>query len=308
MQREKGKKAIFAEIWKAKYLYLMLLPFLAWLIVFKYGPMYGVIIAFKDYTARLGIWGSEWVGLKHFVKIFSTPKAMEAIINTVIISFGRLIFEFPIGIIIAILLAEMPGRKVKKVYQTLFTFPHFLSWVVVATILKNFLSLDGPVNQWLMNLGVEPVSFLGTNSLFRPLLYITANWKEMGWSAIIFIAAIAGIDPTLYEAAEIDGASRLQRIWHVTLPGIRTTIVVMLILAVGGIMNAGFEQVFNLRNAMTADAARMLDTYVYDITFSNAPNYSFSSAVGLFKSVINLLLLLTANKLSQKLTGSKAIG
>ena len=299
------KKPLGHEIWKARYLYLLLIPFLIWLIVFCYGPMYGILMAFKDYNARLGILGSEWVGLKHFQRIFITPAATRAIINTFVISVSRLILEFPAPIILAILITEMPGKKTKKIYQTVFTFPHFLSWIVVAAILSNFLSNNGAINVLLESFGMEKMNFLGNKSLFRPLLYITSNWKEMGWSAIIYMAAIAGIDPTLYEAANIDGASRLRQIWHVMLPGIKTTIAVMFILAVGGVMNAGFDQIFNMRNPVVKDVAQILDTYVYDITFAATPNYGFSPAVELFKSVINLILLVAANSIVGKLSGEK---
>lgn len=299
------KKNLKQEIWKARYLYLCLLPLFVWLIIFQYGPMYGVILAFKKYNARLGILGSEWVGLSNFKRIFITPIAKQAIINTLQISVSRLIWEFPMGIVVAVLLTEMPGKRGKKIVQTVLTFPHFLSWVVVASILRNFLASDGAVNVLLNGLGIGKVNFLGNEALFRPLLYATANWKEMGWSAIIYMAAIAGIDPSLYEAAECDGASRLQRIWHITLPGIRTTIAIMFILAVGGIMSAGFDQIFNLNNAMVENTARILDIYVYDLTFRSVPDYGFTTAVGMFTAVINLLMLLTANQVVYRLTGEK---
>ena len=288
------------RIWKARYLYLCLLPLLIWLVIFQYGPMYGVILAFKKYSARLGIWGSEWVGLSNFKRIFITPLAVKSIINTLQISVSRLVFEFPMGVIVAVLLTEMPGKRTKKAVQTILTFPHFLSWVVVACILRNFLASDGIINVLLERGGFGTVNFLGNESLFRPFLYVTANWKEMGWSAIIYMAAIAGIDPTLYEAA-----SRLKRIWHITLPGIRGTIAIMFILAVGGIMSAGFDQIFNLNNAMVADSARILDIYIYDLTFRSVPDYGFTTAVGMFTAVVNLLMLLTANQVVYKLTGNK---
>ena len=286
-------------------MYLCLLPLFVWLVIFQYGPMYGIVLAFKKYSARLGILGSEWVGLSNFKRIFITPVAVKAIANTLRISVGRLAFEFPMGIIVAILLSEMPGKRGKKAVQTVLTFPHFLSWVVVASILRNFLGSGGVINELLSGVGIGTVNFLGNESLFRPLLYATANWKEMGWSAIIYMAAIAGIDPTLYEAAECDGASRLKRIWHITLPGIRGTVAIMFILAVGGIMSAGFDQIFNLNNAMVEGSARILDIYVYDLTFRSVPDYGFTTAVGMFTAVINLFMLLRANQVVYKLTGDK---
>ncbi len=299
------KKSVWLTMWQSKYIYLMLLPLFVWLAVFCYAPMYGIILAFKTFKARLGILGSPWCGMDHFVRIFQTPDAVRAIRNTVTISLGRLIFEFPMGIILALMLTEMPGVKVKKVYQTIYTFPHFLSWIIVGSIINNFLSGNGAVNIWLGKLGVSKVNFLANSGLFRAILYITGNWKEMGWAAIIFMASIAGIDPSLYEAATVDGASRLKQIWHVTLPGILPTICVMLILQIGNMMNAGFDQIFNLYNDVVKPVSNILDTYIYNITFLAAPNYGFSTAVGLFKSVINFILLILANGLVNRLSGQK---
>lgn len=308
VKMEKKWKSGFTAVWKSKYLYLMLLPLFVWLAVFSYGPMYGVILAFEDFSARKGILGSDWVGLQNFRRIFSTPMAVQSIITTLKVSFGRLIWEFPMGIILAILLTEMPGKRVKKVYQTIFTFPHFLSWVVVANIVQFFLGNAGVINGVLESLEIPAVGFLSSEQLFHPMLYITNIWKEAGWSAIIFMAAIAGIDQTLYEAAEIDGASRIRRIWHITLPGIKSTIAIMLILAVGGVMNAGFDQIFNMNNAMVENSARILDIYVYDLTFKSIPDYGFSTAVGLLKSVVNLILLVAANYIVGKINGESMFG
>lgn len=299
------KKGIFHKLWADRYLYLMLLPLAVWIAVFCYVPMGGIVMAFKDYSARLGIWGSEWVGLKHFQRIFITPTAVKSIVNTVVISVGRLLLEFPAPIILAILITEMPGSKLKKVYQTIFTFPHFLSWVVVSVILSNFLSNSGAINALLDNMGMEKINFLANTKIFKPLLFFTSNWKEMGWSAIIYMAAIAGIDPTLYDAAKVDGASRMQQIWHITLTSIRSTIAIMLILAVGNVMNAGFDQIFNMRNGVVKESVQILDTYIYDITFLAMPDYGFSTAVGLFKSIINFALLIVTNKVVYRFTGER---
>lgn len=304
--KKKGGK--WLSVWKARYLYFLLAPLVIWLTVFSYVPMYGILLAFKKYNARLGILGSPWVGLAHFRRMFVTPAALQAVVNTFEISIGRLIFEFPIAIIIAILITEMRGKRVKKIYQTIYTFPHFLSWIVVANIVTNFLASDGAVNMLLQNLGIARVDFLASKSFFRPLLYITSNWKEAGWSAIIYMAAIAGIDPTLYEAARVDGASRMRQIWHITLPGIKTTIAVMFILAVGGMLNAGFDQIFNLSNNVVKDVGQILDTYIYDITFLSSPDYGFSTAVGLFKAVVNFFMLVAANQVVYKLTGERMFG
>lgn len=305
----KSKKSIWLQIWQARYLYLLVAPVIIWLIIFHYRPAYGILLAFKKYSAQLGIWGSEWVGLKNFKRIFITPQAVTAIINTLEISLARLIFVFPMAIIIALLLSEMRGKKLKRVYQTILTFPHFLSWIVISAIMLNLFSGNGAINAIVEDLGFEKINFLANKKLFRPILYITDNWKEMGWSSIVYLAAIAGIDPTLYEAAKIDGASRMRQIWHITLPCIKSTIAVLFILQVGNIMNAGFDQIFTLRNPVVSDTAQVLDTYIYDITFlSGVPDYGFSTAVGLFKSWIGVILMVIANKVTGWLTGEKMFG
>lgn len=282
----------------------MLLPMIGFFGLFRYGPMYGLLLAFKKFNARLGILGSEWVGMKHFQRIFITPDSVTALTNTIVISFSRLLFQFWVPIALAILLNEMRGRKVKRLYQVVLTFPHFMSWVIVGTVMINLLGTNGALNEMIASLGGKRIGFLAKPEYFRTILYTTANWKNMGWSAIIYIAAITSINPELYEAAIVDGAGRLRRIWHITLPGIRPTIVIMLILAVGGIMDAGFEQIFNLQNPSVRQTADIIDTYIYRITFEARPDYGFSTAVGLFKSVVNLLLLLSANILAKRIQGS----
>jgi putative aldouronate transport system permease protein len=265
--------------------------------------MYGLLMAFKNYNASLGVLGSPWVGLENFQRIFITPRAIDAILNTVKISLFRIIFEFPVPIVLAIMFNEMKSIRLKRIYQTVFTFPHFLSWVIIAPIIKTFFGEYGAANYILNLLGINKISFLSSPSIFFPLIFLTANWKEAGWSMIIYMAAIAGINCELYEAAIVDGANRLQRIWYVTLPGIKSTMIVLLILAVGNSMNGGFDQLFNLRNPVVRSVSDIIDTYVYDITFLAVPNYSFSTAVGMFKSVVNALLLITANYVAVKTLG-----
>ncbi len=296
------------RIWKKRHAYYFLLPGLIFFVLFAYTPMAGLILSFKKYSARLGIFASPGVGWDNFQRIFITPLALKSIINTLTISLGRILFEFPAPILLALLLNEMRGSRTKRLYQTVFTFPHFLSWVIVSIILQDFLGSSGAVNYMLNGLGLEKVNFLSTPGYFRTLLYGTSVWKTMGWSAIIYIASISGVGVELYEAAAIDGAGRLRRIWHVTLPCIKTTIIIMLILKIGKSMNAGFDQVFNLRNSVVKNVADIIDTYVYDITFQSTPNYGFSTAVGMFKSVINALLLLLADFGSKKLFGMGLFG
>ena len=298
------KKSLARQIWDARWLYLLILPGVLYFVVWHYMPMEGILLAFKKYNARLGIWGSEWVGLNNFKRIFITPAAIKAILNTLRVSLSRLVIEFPAPIILALLLNEVVGKRFKKVLQTVYTFPHFLSWVVVSIIVSNFLSNAGFFNSLLRELGFESVNFLADKALFRPLIYFTSIWKEVGWSSIIYMAAIANVDPALYEAAELDGAGRLQQAWHITVSSIRDTIVLMFIMSVGSMMNAGFDQIFNMSNDVVKEAGQIIDTYVYDITFLSAPNYGFSTAVEVFKAVINLILMLLANKVSKKATGN----
>ena len=300
---ETKRPSIWHRIFASRYIYLMLVPGLVYFTVFHYGPMYGLGLAFRKYSAKLGVLGSPWIGLDNFRRLFITAAAKNAIINTLVISFQRILFQFPVPIVLAILIDEMRAKKIKRIYQTIYTFPHFLSWVVVGTILTSLLSNGGAINQLISRLGGTPIAFLGTKSFARPMLYITANWKGMGWSSIIYLASIASIDPTMYEAAYIDGAGRWRRIWYITIPSIMNTIVVMLILALGGLMNAGFDQVYNMSNSVIKDSIDIIDTYVNDITFNATPSYGFSTAVGLFKSVINFILLLTSNYVVKKIRG-----
>lgn len=303
MLQTQKKRTLWQRIWQFKYVYLLLLPGLIYFTVFHYGPMYGLIMAFQKYNARLGILGSKWVGLANFERLFITPDAIRSIMNTLTISAGRLIFEFPVPIMLAILIDEMPQGKCKKLYQTVYTFPHFLSWIIVANILTNMLGSGGMINQIIQKFGGESIPFLASKDLARPMMYITSNWKGMGWSSIIFLAAISGIDPTLYEAAYIDGAGRWKRIWYITLPSIMGTIIVMFILQIGSIMNSGFDQIFNLSNDVIKPQLDIIDTYVYDITFLATPSYGFSTAVGLFKSVVNFIMLLSSNFIVRRISG-----
>ena len=292
------------RMWQARYLYLLLVPGLVYFALFHYVPMSGLVLAFKKYNAHLGIWGSQWVGWTNFARIFSTPAAVRAIRNTFEINLSRLLWQFPIPIALAILINEMRGTKVKRIYQIVYTFPHFLSWVIVSTLISNFFSNGGMINTIIANMGGSRIDFLSNESIFRPFLYLTHNWKEMGWGSIIYMAAIMGIDASLYEAAIVDGAGRFKQMLYVTLPGIRATIITMFILQVGRIMNSGFEQIFYLQNGAVKTVSDILDTYVYSITFNATPNYGFSTAVGLFKSVINLFMLISANYVVKWTSGS----
>jgi len=268
--------------------------------------MYGIVLAFKEYHASKGILGSPFIGFKNFEYILKDFEFWQAFKNTLIISFGRIAFQFPVPIILALLINELKEGKYKKFLQTTYTFPHFLSWVIISGIVINILGSDGAINNLLSVLGLEKMLFLAQKKLFRPLLYFTANWKGAGWSSIIYLASISSINPELYEAAKIDGANRFQRMYHITWPGIKSTVVILLILSVGGIMNAGFDQVFNLYNGAVLSVSDIIDTYIYRITFQTGSDFGFSTAVGLFKSVINFLLLVSCDRIV-KLMGEEGI-
>ena len=296
------------EIWKHKAIYALLIPGLVWYFIFCYIPMGGLSLAFKQYKANLGIWASPWVGFENYKHVFRDTAFWASIRRTLIINAGRLVFCFPFPVLLSLMINELRVGKYKKIMQTIFTFPHFLSWVIVASIITNVLSYDGLVNSVLNVLGIETVKFLGNQKFFQPLLYITEIWKASGWSAIVYMAAISGIDVEQYEAAEIDGATRMQRIIHITLPSIMPTIVVMFILATGNIMTAGFDQVFNLSNAAVKSVSETLDMYIYRVTFQSATDFSFSMAVSLFKSVINMVLLFLADRGAKLMGGSGLFG
>lgn len=299
----KGQR-LWRDIRRYRWVYLMALPAILYFIVFCYRPMYGATLSFKKFSFKLGILDSPWIGMKHFQRIFITPLAMNAILNTLIISAERMVFEFPIPIILAVLFNELKSTRLRKVYQTVYTFPHFLSWVTVAAIIVNIFGMYGLVNGMRVTFGLDRVNYMTDSGFIRPMLFISANWKEMGWAAIIYIAAITGIDPTLYEAAIIDGANRFQRIVYITIPSISYMIVTQLILSLGGLMNAGFDQIFYLMNPANRESVEIIDTYVHYITFQAIPDYGFSSAVGLFKTVINCILLLAANRCVKWIGGS----
>lgn len=281
-------------------LYVMLVPVLAWYIIFCYFPMAGITLAFKEYRFDGGLWNSPWIGLDHFIKMLSDANFLIAVKNTLIFSLGGIVLQMPCAIILAILINEVKGKRGKKFFQTVITFPHFISWVVLAGILTNLFGSSGIINQLLNAVGFSPVSPLTEPGAFRAFVWGSNIWKEIGWDSIIYIAAITSIETGLYEAAEVDGAGRLQKIWHITLPGIRSTIVIMLILAVGQMMNNGrFDQIFNLYTPMVYSTADTLDTYIFRETFTKGSlNFGYSTAIGLFKSVIGVIMITVSNKIS----------
>ena len=289
--------------------YILILPGLVWYAIFAYIPIFGLTLAFRKYMAKLGMFGSPWIGLKNFQNVFADPAFFASIFTTLRINAGRLIFVFPFPILFAIMINEVRFFFNDTATTEIYTFPNFLSWVIVASIMINILGQRGLVNSVMGALfGTKPVAFLGKPDYFLPVIYLTDIWKTAGWSAIIYMASISGIDVEQYEAAEIDGASRLQRIWYITLPGIKSTILVLFILAVGNLMSGGFDQIFNLSNSATIKVAETLDMYIYRITFRGSVDFGFSSAVALFRSVINMLLLIFADRVSKAVGGSGLLG
>lgn len=282
-------------------LYLMLLLVLAWYIIFCYAPMGGLVLAFKRFSFKKGIWGSEWIGLENFRKMLSDRDFIRAIRNTVILGVGKLVFQLPAGVAMALLLNEV-RYKSKKIIQTTATFPHFISWVVLSGIVINLFSSTGLVNQLLMSLGLERTSILTNTKTYRWFVWFGNIWKEIGWDSIIYLAAITSVEQGLYEAAAIDGANRWKQLWHVTLPGIRGTVCTMLILSVGQIISNGyFDQIYNTYSATVYEVADTLDTYIFRESFTTGGmNFGYSTAIGLFKSVIALIMVTASNKVVTK--------
>ncbi len=288
-------------IWKNRYLYLLMLPAVLYFLIFHYVPMYGVIIAFKDFSFRDGILGSEWIGFENFEYMFGLNDFWEVFFNSLTLSILRIIFNFPIPIILALMLNEIGNKTFKRVTQTVIYLPHFISWAVIGGILVNFLSPSwGIINEIIKSLGFEPIFFMGEPEYFRPVVILSSIWKEAGWGTIIYLAAISGISQDQYEAATIDGASRFQQLIFITLPGIKATIVLMLILRIGSLLSNGFEQIFVLQNEQNRIVSEVFETYTYNVGLVGG-RFSFATTVGLFSSVICMILLIFANYFSKKM-------
>lgn len=279
---------------------LLLLPGIIYFIVFKYIPMYGLIIAFKDYNLYKGAASSPWVGMKHFIDFFSTPDFYKLIRNTLLLRVYDLIFHFPVPIIFALMLNEIKEQSFKKITQTVSLLPHFISNVVIVSLMIQMLSpRSGIVNVVIKMLGFEPIHFMALPEYFRTLYVGSSIWKGIGWGAIVYLAAISGISVSLYEAALVDGAGKWRQLWHITLPGIRNTIIIMLILRIGKMLDVGVEKTLLMYNPLTYETGDVIDSYVYRFGIQQA-QYSFSTAVGFFKSVISVILVIFANKMSRK--------
>ncbi len=308
----KSKKRGWKVFWDQRYLMILVLPVVLWMIIFNYIPMLGLVISFKEYNPFLGpleaFIKSPWVGMANFVEAFTDKYFLYSLWNTIYYSLLNLIVGFPFPIIFAILLNEVMNTRFKKTIQTVSYLPHFISWVFVVGFIYNILAVDnGLVNEALISLNIikEPVPFLATPRYIPTLIVVTNVWKSFGWNSIIYIAAITNIDPTMYEAATVDGAKRFDRIWYITLPSIKPTIVILLIFSIGGLISANFglfEQLYLLSNSMIQDAAEIVDTYTYKLGIVLS-RYSYATAVGLFRSVAAVILLSGANFVSKKLTG-----
>ncbi|QEN04120.1 sugar ABC transporter permease [Thiospirochaeta perfilievii] len=300
----KGKTAtLFKELGRNKTLLLMIMPFVIHLIIFRYVPIWGWIMAFQDYNPLKGVSGSEFVGLKHFKALFSEPLFLKVIRNTLAISTIKLVLGTSTSLFLAILLNETRNKYFKSITQTITSLPHFISWVVTASLVREMLSTDGGmVNEFLMFIKVidKPILWLGVQKYFWWLMGWTNVWKEIGWGAIIYLAAMTGIDSQLYEAAKIDGASRIQRIIHVTIPGIKATFLILLIMNIGYMLNAGYEQMFLLKSGLTQDVAQVFELFAIEWGL-NKLRYSFAAASGIFASVVSIILITVTNKISHKL-------
>ncbi len=281
-------------------LYLLLLPGLIYYLVFKLLPMWGVLVAFQNYNPYLGFLGSPWIGFKNFTDFFSNPDFLRLIVNTLYLSFLNILFYFPAPILIALLLNELSRQWFKKGVQTLIYIPHFMSLVIVANIFYMMLTTDGGlINNLMEKLGYGKISFLSDPTWFRPIIILQTIWKETGWGTIIFLAALAGVDMEQYEAAFVDGAGRFRQLWHITLPAIKGTIIILLILRMGSVLNTGFEQIYLMSNALNRSVAQVLDTYVYEVGITRG-SFGYATAVSLFKSIVGIILIYSTNFMAKK--------
>lgn len=299
LQPAKGTSRFARDFKLNKYLYLMMVPVIAYYVIFHYAPMYGALIAFKEYSPMKGILGSDWVGLKHFYDFFNSYYFWRILKNTVIISLYSLLFEFPAPIILALLINEVRSKSFKRVAQTITYMPYFISLVVICGIITDFTNSDGIINSLFTYIGYDGQAMLQKPELFRPIYILSEIWQRIGWESIIYIAALMSIDVEQYEAARMDGASRLKQMFYITLPGILPTISIMLILRMGNLLNVGFEKIILLYNPITYETADVISSFVYRKGLLEF-GWSYSSAVGLFNSVINLALLVTANYVSRR--------
>lgn len=295
-----GKKAI-RQMAKGYELYLLFLPTFLYFLIFHYGPMYGLQIAFKNFIAVKGITGSPWVGFQHFERFFQSPQLVVLLKNTLLINLYELLVAFPIPIVLALMLNQVPNARFKKIVQTVTYAPHFISVVVIVGMLHIFLSpRNGLLNQLIAALGGEPIFFLGSAEWFKTIFVLSGVWQNAGWATIIYLAALSAVNPDLHEAAIMDGANKFQRVWHIDVPSIMPTIMILLILNVGSFMSVGFEKIYLMQNPLNIDSSEVIQTYVYKTGLLGA-QYSYSAAIGFFNAVINFGLLLGINQFAKKM-------
>ncbi|SDX71287.1 sugar ABC transporter permease [Paenibacillus sp. CF384] len=297
-----NKNNAWAKIWSFRSIYLFMLPAFIWYVVFCYYPMYGILIAFKDFKYNLGILHSPWEGLRYFKQFLGDSSFYSVLYNTLSISFLKLLLGFPAPLILALMLNGVMHNKLKRIFQTISYLPHFVSWVVVVTLMQKILSPNvGLVNDIRDHMGYEPIFFMGMPSLFYPLVVISDIWKGVGWGSIIYLAALTNIDPHLYEAAEMDGAGRWSKLFKITLPCLTPTIGILLIFSLSGVLNAGFDQIWLMQTPATLSVSEILDTYVLKTGIQQG-QFAYSTAIGLFKSMISLILIVVVNKVSKKVS------
>lgn len=305
-RRNNPFRKLGGKILKSKYLIMMILPAIVFYILFCYVPMYGILMAFKDFKPKLGIMGSPWNGVDNFIKVFEEPKFWLAFRNTLIIGSIKIVISFLGAVTIALLLNELRMIKTKKTIQTIVTFPHFLSWVVVSGFIFSLFAYNGAVNSLIDAMGGSRQNFLADKGFFFGMVFASDIWKEAGWGSIIYLATMAGIPQDQYEAADIDGATRLQKIWHITLPGIKPTAILLLIMSVGGVLSAGFDQILNLGNPLIREDVNIIDTYIYYHAIVGSDSAGIGTAIGLFKSVISFALVITVDRIA-KACGERGI-
>ena len=305
-QRNNPFRQFGRKLWRSKYLVMMIIPAIIFYVVFCYVPMYGVLMAFQKFNPKVGIFGSKFIGFDNVVKVFDDAKFWQAFGNTLIIGSVKIVISFLGAVIIALLLNELRMVKAKKTIQTIVTFPHFLSWVVVAGFVFSLFAYNGVVNSLVEAMGGERTNFLLDKGFFFGMIFASDIWKEAGWGSIIYLATMAGIPQDQYEAADIDGATRLQKIWHITLPGIKPTAILLLIMSVGGVLSAGFDQILNLGNDVLRDEVNIIDTYIYYHYVSGSGNAGIGTAIGLFKSVISFILVIAVDRIA-KACGERGI-
>ncbi len=293
------RSLLLRRIWRERWVYVLLFPGLLYFLAFYYLPLLGNIVAFQDYSPYLGFLRSPWIGLTNFARLITDPEIGIAIQNTIVLSVLQILFAFPTGIALALLLNALTSERFKRLMQSVLYLPHFLGWVIIISIWQQIFGGDGFLNHFLVGMGGKPIDLITNPNFFKPMVVLQVIWKDSGWSTIIFIAAMAAIDTSLYEAAVVDGANKWRRMWHITLPGIRGIIVLLLILRIGNILNTGFEQIFLQRTAVGLNASEVIDTFVYSHALLSG-DWGFAAAVALIKTVIGALLVYTANKIVKR--------